>query len=94
VSADQEALKNHRHQIDHVNHELIKLLAKRFETVVELGLIKKDRRLATHDPLREKQMLLRLEADWNDQPISAKVKWEIVAPIFTEIFKSSANAQV
>jgi chorismate mutase len=49
-----------RKRIDEIDAELAKLLSERSRCVIEIGKIKRQRRLPVYDPEREKEILEKL----------------------------------
>ncbi len=72
------SLEQYRKTIDEIDHELVKLLEKRFEVVRKIGAYKLANNLPIHDPKREayvlesKKALVKNLSDW---------------PYFEKIFK-------
>lgn len=60
-SVPQE-LADLRSQIDEVDAELVRLLARRLEFVLAVGDLKRELRMAVYDPERERDLLARLAA--------------------------------
>ena len=52
-------IKNWRAQIDAVDSELLRLLNKRAQLAIEVGVLKKRDAVQLYDPRRERQVLLR-----------------------------------
>ncbi len=56
----QDRLTELRRSIDAIDDEILGLLSKRLELVLEVGQLKKGARTAIYDPAREEEMLERL----------------------------------
>ncbi len=60
-----------RRDIDEVDREILQLLARRMQLVLQVGDYKRKHHLAVYDPERERRMLERL-ANHSPAPLSAE----------------------
>ena len=60
-----------RRDIDEVDREILQLLARRMQLVLQVGEFKRKHHLAVYDPERERRMLERLASN-SPAPLSAE----------------------
>jgi 3-deoxy-7-phosphoheptulonate synthase/chorismate mutase len=82
-------LRTLRKKIDSLNHELLDLLQRRAEVVLQIADLKLQQGLRCHDPGREREMLQALTQDCGG-PFSG----EEIEEIFTAVFRASLQLQV
>ena len=85
---DGSPLADLRKRIDEVDDEILRLLNRRAELVIEVGKIKKGEQLRFHVPNREREILERLGAQ-NPGPFPA----DAVRTVFREIISASVGLQ-
>ena len=67
----QSHLDDLRRDIDEVDREILRLLARRMQLVLQVGDYKRKHDLAVYDPERERRMLERLASN-SPAPLSAE----------------------
>ncbi|HEX9940951.1 MAG TPA: chorismate mutase [Thermoanaerobaculia bacterium] len=83
------ALAELREKIDRLNRDILKLLQRRAEVVLEIAELKRERGLARYDPRREEEMLQALEG-----AAAGPFDDSEVAEVFRAIFRASLWLQV
>ena len=78
-----------RDQIDRIDREIVKLLAKRFRAAVEIGLIKHQRGISLRSPGREAELLAEVAAEAEELGVNAS----FVTAIFETILEHSRASQ-
>ncbi|HSG79138.1 MAG TPA: bifunctional 3-deoxy-7-phosphoheptulonate synthase/chorismate mutase [Acidimicrobiia bacterium] len=78
-----------RDEIDRIDREIVRLLAKRLGAAVEIGLIKHERGLALRSPGREAELL----ADVRNEAETLGVDGEFVTAVFQSILENSRASQ-
>jgi chorismate mutase-like protein len=81
-------IKNWRAQIDAVDRELLRLLNKRAQLAIEVGVLKRRDSVQLCDPRRERQVLLRARRA-NDGPLDD----DAVGKIFQCIIDESRHVE-
>ncbi|PNV79030.1 MAG: prephenate dehydratase [Dictyoglomus turgidum] len=76
----KEDLEKLRKEIDEIDKKILELINKRASLALEIGRIKKENNISYFDPLREKEILERLEK-LNNGPLSS----EAIINIFRDI---------
>lgn len=77
-----------RGEIDTINQDILKLLNKRAQVVLEIGKLKKENSMDVYDPVREKEIEINL-AELNSGPLPD----ESVIKIFRKIITACRNLQ-
>ncbi len=54
-----------RGRIDELDHQMLSLLRRRAEVVMQVGDLKREKKLHVYDPKREEKLLARLSGDAN-----------------------------
>lgn len=86
----QKPLSELRQQLDKTDEDIVRLLARRLETVKLIGKAKAENASAVRDPERERQVIARVESLANSLGISAP----LLRKIFSEIIDYSVSRQV
>jgi chorismate mutase/prephenate dehydratase len=86
----QKSLSELRQQLDKTDEDIVRLLARRLETVKLIGKAKAENASAVRDPERERQVIARVESLANSLGISAP----LLRKIFSEIIDYSVSRQV
>jgi chorismate mutase/prephenate dehydratase len=81
-------LPGFRKKIDEIDDKIRLLLNKRAKIVLEIGKIKKKENLELHSPVREREILQRMERE-NEGPFSG----ESIRAIFREIISASLSLE-
>ena len=76
-------LSEWRARIDEVDEELVDLINKRLEYVVEIGRIKRAEGLEVRDPQRERDLLQRLQ-QYNQGPLGDRALVDVFTRIIAE----------
>jgi len=84
MEEEQKNLENLRQQIDELDNELIELLSKRAEIVVEVGRLKRDSDTPIYAPHRERAVLDKV-LNANTGPLSDKT----IEAIYRELMSGS-----
>lgn len=84
----RHALAGLRREIDRLNSEILRLIQRRAEVVVEIGRHKETLGVESHDPGREAEMLRRLTAVPSGPFAPAEVR-----RIFRAVFRASLALQ-
>jgi chorismate mutase-like protein len=84
----RHALKGLRREIDELNSEILRLVQRRAEVVVEIGRHKEALGIEAHDPGREADMLRRLTAVPGGPFAPAELR-----RIFRAVFRASLELQ-
>ena len=58
-----DALKKSRETIDRIDHEILRLFAERMDAARVIGNYKKENNLSIENPLREREILVRLRSE-------------------------------
>ncbi len=82
-------LNNIRKRINKIDAQIISLLAKRQICSREVGIYKKQNKIAIHQPKREKEILVKLES----MAKAKKLEPKSINKIFKVIFKNSRDVQ-
>jgi monofunctional chorismate mutase len=85
---DQTVLKDARQKIDTIDEQIVRLLEKRFQVVMEVGEIKKQNNLPIHNPKREEEVLQRVESLANNKYLK-----KIIKNIYLIIIEASRNSE-
>jgi chorismate mutase/prephenate dehydratase len=85
-----ETIAEFRNQLDQYDDELIRLLARRLETVTSIAKAKAGREGVIRDPAREREILARVES----LATSLGVSGPLVRRIFSEIISYSVSRQI
>jgi chorismate mutase / prephenate dehydratase len=85
-----KSLSELRQQLDKTDEDIVRLLARRLETVKLIGKAKAENASAVRDPQRERQVIARVESLANSLGISAP----LLRSIFSEIIDYSVSRQV
>lgn len=81
-----DKLQTYRKEINELDQQLIKLLAKRFELVKAIGELKRKHNLPIQDENREKKIVLDLEKIAKKNKINTTVIQKIWHAIFQEAY--------
>ena len=82
----EKRLKELRHYVEDISHDIITLIEYRTRMIVQIGEIKKELGIAPYDPEREQLLLTRLQTRSTLPP-------QLVEDLFTLIFGSSVKIQ-
>jgi chorismate mutase len=87
------SLESLRHQIDHLNAEIIGLFSERLKVAKEIAKIKKERNLPVHDPAREQEQLQALRDLAKQHGLSPAVIEEIFT-LFVDYSKINMKMEI
>ena len=77
-----------RNKIDQIDHQLVELLAARFQLTLKVGLLKADQGLAALDESREAQKLDELRELCQEQGLDPELIAELFKRIMEEVVKN------
>ena len=77
-----------RNKIDQIDHQLVELLAARFQLTLKVGLLKADQGLAAFDESREAQKLDELRELCQEQGLDSEFITELFKRIMEEVVKN------
>lgn len=83
-----DEIQGHRKEIDDIDSEILKLLNRRAEIVIEIGKVKKNENVEFHSPERERAILDRLEKG-NPGPFPN----EALRAVYREILSASLSLE-
>ena len=77
-----------RNKIDQIDHQLVELLAARFQLTLKVGLLKADQGLAALDESREAQKLDELRELCQEQGLDPELIADLFKRIMEEVVKN------
>lgn len=83
-----DEIQGHRKEIDDIDSEILRLLNRRAEIVIEIGKVKKNEKVEFHSPEREQEILQRLEKS-NPGPFPS----EALRAVYREILSASLSLE-
>jgi len=86
---DRKNLASLRKAIDKIDAKLVELLAKRFEIVKDIALLKNEKQLNVHDPER----IIHIKNTRSELARKHKISVELVNNIYEEIIKSAMELE-
>ncbi|MDO8524626.1 MAG: chorismate mutase [bacterium] len=86
-----ESLQKMRSQIDKIDQELIKVLAKRFIVTKKVGQHKIDNQLSAQDKTRERAMFLQRKSWAKENGLSENLVKDIFSLIIKKVVKDNAK---